>query len=174
MVAACEETADRLERLGVGVTVWDVRLAAPLDGSMVADAARHRLVLSAEDGIADGGVGATIATALRGAAVGDDGPVTLTLGLPRAFLPHGGATRILADAGLDGAGWPPRCSAPCRRYPGPNGTLAAERLIGASRRSAVMGKPPSRIEPSCPSEIQTSSAAPSGWRGFATRSSTTS
>ncbi|HEY1989090.1 MAG TPA: 1-deoxy-D-xylulose-5-phosphate synthase [Acidimicrobiales bacterium] len=104
MVAACEEAATRLEPLGVGVTVWDVRVAAPLDGAMVADAARHRLVLSAEDGIAEGGVGASIATAVRGAASRGDGPRTLTLGLPRTFLPHGRAADILADAGLDGAG----------------------------------------------------------------------
>ncbi|MGH9097602.1 MAG: transketolase C-terminal domain-containing protein, partial [Acidimicrobiales bacterium] len=104
MVAACEEAAARLEPLGVEATVWDVRVAAPLDGSMVADAARHRLVLSAEDGIADGGVGASIATAVRGVASGGDGPLTLSMGLPGTFLPHGRAADILADAGLDGAG----------------------------------------------------------------------
>ncbi|HWD51551.1 MAG TPA: transketolase C-terminal domain-containing protein, partial [Acidimicrobiales bacterium] len=104
MVAACEDAADRLERLGVGVTVWDARVAAPIDGVMVADAARHRLVLSAEDGIADGGVGAAIATAVRCAGAGNDGPRTLALGLPRTFLPHGRASDILADAGLDGPG----------------------------------------------------------------------
>ena len=104
MVAACEEAADRLERHGVGATVWDVRVAAPLDGSMVSDAARHRVVLSAEDGMVDGGVGASIATAVRGAAPEADAPRTLTIGLPRAFLPHGRAADILADAGLDGAG----------------------------------------------------------------------
>jgi 1-deoxy-D-xylulose-5-phosphate synthase len=71
---------------------------------MVADAARHRLVLSAEDGIADGGVGAAIATAVRCAGAGNDGPRTLALGLPRTFLPHGRASDILADAGLDGPG----------------------------------------------------------------------
>ncbi|HEV3266664.1 MAG TPA: 1-deoxy-D-xylulose-5-phosphate synthase [Acidimicrobiales bacterium] len=109
MVAACQEAADRLEPRGLGVTVWDVRVAAPVDGSMVADAARHRLVLSAEDGIADGGVGASIAAAVRRASPGrtseeGDGPLTETMGLPRAFLPHGRAADILADAGLDGAG----------------------------------------------------------------------
>ncbi|HVB93195.1 MAG TPA: hypothetical protein VND67_02670 [Acidimicrobiales bacterium] len=41
MLAACEEAVDRLGRLGLGVTVWDVRIAAPLDATMVEDAARH-------------------------------------------------------------------------------------------------------------------------------------
>ena len=127
MVAACEEAADRLERLGVGVTVWDVRVAAPLDGSMVADAARHRLVLSAEDGIADGGVGAAIATAVRGVAVGNDGPLTLSLGLPRAFLPHGGAARILAEAGLDGTGLAAAVLAALPPVPGLGAGLGTER-----------------------------------------------
>ncbi|HEX3841422.1 MAG TPA: 1-deoxy-D-xylulose-5-phosphate synthase [Acidimicrobiales bacterium] len=109
MVAACQEAADRLEGRGLGVTVWDVRVASPLDASMVEDAARHSLVLTAEDGIADGGVGASIATAVgrtaRGRAmVGDPGPFTLTQGLPSAFLPHGRPADLLAEAGLDGAG----------------------------------------------------------------------
>jgi 1-deoxy-D-xylulose-5-phosphate synthase len=109
MVAACQEAADRLEGRGLGVTVWDVRVASPLDASMVEDAARHTLVLTAEDGIADGGVGASIATgvdrAARGRAmVGDAGPLTLTKGLPSAFLPHGRPADLLAEAGLDGAG----------------------------------------------------------------------
>jgi 1-deoxy-D-xylulose-5-phosphate synthase len=129
MVAACQEAADQLERRGVGVTVWDVRVCSPLDGSMVEDAARHRLVLSAEDGIADGGVGASMATAVGHAArgramVGDAVPLTLTLGLPPAFLPHGRPADILAEAGLDGAGLAtavlralPLCPAPTRVLP---------------------------------------------------------
>jgi 1-deoxy-D-xylulose-5-phosphate synthase len=109
MVAACQDAADRLEPGGLGVTVWDVRVAAPLDGSMVEDAARHRLVLSAEDGIAEGGVGASIVGAVRRARPGrapngGDSPLTVTMGLPPAFLPHGRAADILAEAGLDGAG----------------------------------------------------------------------
>ena len=83
MVAACQEAADRLEGRGLGVTVWDVRVASPLDPTMVEDAARHTLVLTAEDGIADGGVGASIATGVERAArgramVGDAGPLTVT------------------------------------------------------------------------------------------------
>jgi 1-deoxy-D-xylulose-5-phosphate synthase len=89
---------------------------------MVSDAARHRVVLSAEDGIADGGVGASIVTAVRCAATEADAPRTLTMGLPRAFLPHGRAADILADAGLDGAG------------------LAAA-VLGALPATAIEGRP---------------------------------
>jgi 1-deoxy-D-xylulose-5-phosphate synthase len=122
MVAACEEAADRLERLGMGVTVWDVRVAAPIDESMVEDAVRHRLVLSAEDGIVDGGVGASIATEVRCAALGEDAPLTLAMGLPRAFLPHGRAADILAAAGLDGSGL---AAAVLGAFPyAPNGVVA--------------------------------------------------
>ena len=46
---------------GVDVTVWDVRSCAPLDPAMIADAARHGVVVTCEDGIRDGGIGMTIA-----------------------------------------------------------------------------------------------------------------
>jgi 1-deoxy-D-xylulose-5-phosphate synthase len=66
-------------------------------------------------------VGASIATALGCAAVGDDGPLTLTLGLPRTFLPHGRPADILADAGLDGAGLAAAVLAALPPGPGPEG-----------------------------------------------------
>ena len=57
------EAADALAAEGIEATVWDVRVV-PLDPEMLADAAEHPVVLTAEDGIRDGGVGSLIADAI--------------------------------------------------------------------------------------------------------------
>ncbi len=67
------------------VTVWDPRVVKPLDADMLHDAARHRLVVTIEDGLRDGGVGSMIADALRDLAP-VDGPSVRVLGVPSAFL----------------------------------------------------------------------------------------
>ena len=59
LVAACEEAARLLTGMGVEATVWDARVVAPLDPSMIEDAMAHELVVSVEDGIVEGGVGST-------------------------------------------------------------------------------------------------------------------
>ena len=61
LVGAAERAVEGLAAVGVDATLWDVRSCAPLDPEMIADAARHRVVLTAEDGIRDGGIGMTIA-----------------------------------------------------------------------------------------------------------------
>ncbi|HEX3947276.1 MAG TPA: transketolase C-terminal domain-containing protein, partial [Acidimicrobiales bacterium] len=111
LVSACQEAADLLADRGVETTVWDVRVAAPLDRVMLADAFDHRLVVTAEDGVVDGGVGATVAAAARRLPVGGTtvggtagGARVLTCGLPVAYLPHGRPDEILAAHRLDGPG----------------------------------------------------------------------
>jgi 1-deoxy-D-xylulose-5-phosphate synthase len=96
------EVAERVAAEGRGsLTVWDVRSCAPLDQEMLADAARHDAVVTIEDGIADGGIGATIA-----AQITDLDPTTSVrvLGIPTRFLLHGSAGDIHAGLGLDAAG----------------------------------------------------------------------
>jgi 1-deoxy-D-xylulose-5-phosphate synthase len=104
LLAAAEAAADALAAEGVSATVWDVRVAKPLDPEMLADAARHRVVLTAEDGIREGGVGTAIADAL-GASGGLEGaPLVVVLGTPVDYIAHGKPDTILADLGLDGDG----------------------------------------------------------------------
>src|ERR1035437_9494151 len=55
----------------------------------------------------------------------------------------------------------------------PSGTMTAQAEVGTAIEAATE-KQPRRIEPSCPSETQTLSAVPSGWKASATASSTTS
>ena len=115
MVDACEGAARLLAAQGLAATVWDVRVAAPLDPAMLADAARHRVVVTAEDGIAEGGVGSMVASALREqAGNGARPPAVVTCGLPLAFIPHGKPDHILAAYGLDAAGIATRAA---RAYP---------------------------------------------------------
>ena len=68
---------------------------------MIADAARHGAVLTCEDGIRDGGIGATIASQVHAIAPG----VRIeSLGVPTTFIPHAKPDRILASLGLDADG----------------------------------------------------------------------
>jgi 1-deoxy-D-xylulose-5-phosphate synthase len=101
MLAAAQEAADALAAEGIDASVWDVRVV-PLDPNMVDDAAEHPLVITAEDGIRDGGVGSLIADAL--ARRDGPGPKVRVLGIPTQFIPHGKPDLILSELGLDAAG----------------------------------------------------------------------
>jgi len=106
MVAAAEDAAALLAVHGVEATVWDVRVVRPLDRAMLVDAAAHRLVVTIEDGIREGGAGAHIAQTLREMlfARGEAAPQALILGTPTAYIPHGAPAAILAHLGLDAHG----------------------------------------------------------------------
>ncbi len=64
----------------------------------------YDLVVTAEDGIAEGGVGTAIVSALARMDSGKPVPPTITLGTPLAYLPHGKPADLLANLGLDGPG----------------------------------------------------------------------
>ncbi len=98
MVIDAAKAAEALAAAGVKATVWDARCVAPLDPQMIADAARHQLVITVEDGVRDGGIGMTIADQVH--AIAASVPVRV-LGLPTKFIPQGSAERILAHFGLD-------------------------------------------------------------------------
>ena len=99
MLETAEKAADTLAESGVDVTVWDARSVAPLDPAMIADAATHRLVVTIEDGIRDGGIGMTIADEI--CAI-DHTTNVHVLGLPTKFIPHDPkSSNILARFGLD-------------------------------------------------------------------------
>lgn len=101
MVQTAEKAAARLAEQGVSATVWDVRCCAPIDPSMIADAARHGAVVTIEDGIRDGGIGMTIAEQVHEI---DHAVVVRNLGIPAKFIPQGDAAKILAAMGLDADG----------------------------------------------------------------------
>ena len=91
------DVAARLAAQGIGATVIDPRWVVPVAPSVVEFAARHRLVITIEDGIRVGGIGTRIRQVLREAGV--DTAVD-ELGLPDEFIDHASRSQILADAGL--------------------------------------------------------------------------
>ncbi|MFZ6005119.1 MAG: 1-deoxy-D-xylulose-5-phosphate synthase [Actinomycetota bacterium] len=102
LLAAAEDAASALAAEGIEATVWDVRVV-PLDPEMLADAARHPVVLTAEDGIREGGVGALAADAI--ARLDATAPPRVrVLGTPVAYIPHAKPAAIFAELGLDAAG----------------------------------------------------------------------
>ena len=101
MLAACHDAAELLAAEGVEATVWDPRLVKPLDPEMIADAARHDLVVTVEDGFRQGGAGTAIETALRD--TGSDVTIEV-LGVPIEYIDHANPDVILSRMGLDGAG----------------------------------------------------------------------
>jgi len=103
MLGAAREAAEALAAEGVEASVWDVRLAKPLDEEMLAEAARYPAVVTVEDGYRAGGIGAAIAGRL-GELAPSGGPRVAVLGVPDRFIPHGKPDAILASLGLDGAG----------------------------------------------------------------------
>jgi 1-deoxy-D-xylulose-5-phosphate synthase len=106
MVGPCLAAADELSREGVEATVWDARVISPPDVAMLADAARHQLVVTAEDGVRFGGAGAFLIDAMSAQVDSEElsMPAIRVLGIPRQFLAQGKADDILASLGLDGAG----------------------------------------------------------------------
>jgi 1-deoxy-D-xylulose-5-phosphate synthase len=98
MLGVALEAADRLAVDGIEATVWDPRVVCPFDEALVADCRDHQLVVTIEDGLADGGVGATLASRVSGPATQVE-----VLGVPTRFLPHGKPDDILTSLGLDGA-----------------------------------------------------------------------
>jgi 1-deoxy-D-xylulose-5-phosphate synthase len=106
LVESCLLAADELAEEGVAATVWDVRVVSPPDPDMLADAARHALVVTAEDGVRHGGAGAFLVDAMSTAIESQEGPnpITRILGIPREYIAQGKADQILDDLGLNGTG----------------------------------------------------------------------
>ena len=92
-----EKVVRELERSGVRATLVNPRLATTPDEEMLARmAVGHRVVVTIEDGILDGGFGERCAQAL---AANDDVRV-LCHGLPRAFTDRCDAQELLASCGM--------------------------------------------------------------------------
>ena len=109
------DAAHLLAQRGVTTTVWDVRCVAPLDPAMLADASRHRVVVTCEDGLINGGVGERISAALTESS-DRLRPVVSRLGLPNRFLPHASRNELLATFGLNASGIAEHVSAMLRAH----------------------------------------------------------
>lgn len=96
-LAAAEALADQ----GAGVTVVDPRWVSPIPGSLVGLAGDHDLVVTVEDGVIRGGIGAQLSEVLAAAEV--DTPVR-HLAFPDVFPAHSSRGELLSEVGLDAAG----------------------------------------------------------------------
>jgi len=97
MAAQGLEVARLLAEEGIDVTVVDPRWAVPIAPSLIDLAAKHRLVVTIEDGVRVGGVGTRLRQDMRAAGVDT---ALNEVGLPDAFLPHAERGEILAESGL--------------------------------------------------------------------------
>jgi 1-deoxy-D-xylulose-5-phosphate synthase len=104
MLAPARQAAAALAAESVEATVWDVRIVTPLDEDMLADAARHPVVVTVEDGYRDGGAGSLVTTRLADMTGDGLGPPVVTMGVPVRFIDHGKPDAILAELGLDARG----------------------------------------------------------------------
>jgi 1-deoxy-D-xylulose-5-phosphate synthase len=83
---------------GIGSTVIDPRWVVPVADSVIELAAKHRLVVTIEDGIRVGGIGTRIRQAMRAAQVDT---ALNEVGLPDEFLEHAARDEILDRVGLN-------------------------------------------------------------------------
>ncbi|MET0727117.1 MAG: 1-deoxy-D-xylulose-5-phosphate synthase [Acidimicrobiales bacterium] len=103
LLAAAQEAAEALSAEGIEAAVWDVRVV-PLDPDMLVDAAGHPVVITAEDGVREGGVGSMIADAISRLDATGPMPRVRVLGTPIEYIAHAKPDAILADLGLDADG----------------------------------------------------------------------
>ena len=91
-----ERVADALAERGVSATLVNPRLATTPDEALLGRlAAGHRVIVTLEDGILDGGFGERCARALS-----TDDVRTLCYGLPRAFVDRYDPDALLASCGI--------------------------------------------------------------------------
>jgi len=101
MVDVAMRAQEMLAGRGISTTVVDARFVKPLDTELSAIAARHRAVITVEDGTAVGGFGTAVTELLSGDGV--TVPIA-RIGLPDRFIEHGAQGALLGQLGLDADG----------------------------------------------------------------------
>lgn len=92
-----ERVANELTKHGVDATLVNPRLATTPDEALLAELAeKHRVVVTLEDGVLDGGFGERCARVLAAR----DGVRTLCYGLPLAFVDRYDPSDLLASCGM--------------------------------------------------------------------------
>jgi len=89
--------AEQIRAAGRSVRVVDPRWVQPLPSALVSMARGAGLVVTVEDGVVSGGVGARVSQLLRAAGVDTS---TREIGIPARFLDHGKVTEVREQVGL--------------------------------------------------------------------------
>ncbi len=97
MASVALQVAELLKAQGIGTTVIDPRWVIPVAASVVDLAAKHRLVVTIEDGIRVGGIGTRVRQEMRAAQVDT---ALNEVGLPDEFLEHATRSEIMERVGL--------------------------------------------------------------------------
>jgi 1-deoxy-D-xylulose-5-phosphate synthase len=91
------EAARAVKQAGYTVRVVDPRWVTPVDPALLDLAAAARLVVSVEDGLAEGGAGSRLAQAIADSGLSI---ATRQIGIPTTFLAHGKVGHVRAAVGL--------------------------------------------------------------------------
>jgi 1-deoxy-D-xylulose-5-phosphate synthase len=97
MASVALQVAELLKAQGIGSTVVDPRWVIPVAQSVIDLAAKHRLVVTIEDGIRVGGIGTRVRQDMRAAQVDT---ALNEVGLPDEFLEHATRAEIMERVGL--------------------------------------------------------------------------
>lgn len=97
MATTALQTAELLRAQGIGATVIDPRWVVPVPKTVLDEAAKHRLVVTIEDGVKVGGIGTRIRQDMRAAQIDT---ALNEIGLPDEFLEHASRDEILERVGL--------------------------------------------------------------------------
>lgn len=100
LVGMALEVGQRLRQQGFSATVVDPVWALPVNPSLVRMACEHELVVTLEDAIVGGGVGAQLAASV---AQSDHPVVVRQFGIGHDFLPQGSRDEVLESVGLTSA-----------------------------------------------------------------------
>ncbi|MDD5691612.1 MAG: 1-deoxy-D-xylulose-5-phosphate synthase [Candidatus Omnitrophica bacterium] len=97
MVSAASEAVDLLSKENISGALINARFAHPLDMDLIKEVcAKTKFVFTVEEGIRDGGFGASVAQEL--------GRRVRRIGLPLEFIPHGSRALLLEKYGLTAPG----------------------------------------------------------------------
>jgi 1-deoxy-D-xylulose-5-phosphate synthase len=97
MAPTALQVADRLRAQGLGVRVVDPGWVRPLSDDLIGCIADAQLVVTLEDGVREGGIGAAFGQHMRDAG---SGVPVMTFGIPSQFLDHAKRSEVLATIGL--------------------------------------------------------------------------
>ena len=99
MVKTAESVRNALKEKGYSCSLINARFAKPIDEDMIKSLpAKHKLIVSMEENIADGGLGEKVRAVIDDNALNVD---FLQIALPDAYVEHGNVDILKQEVGID-------------------------------------------------------------------------